>query len=62
MGLKRFGIDSNECLKLLIELGFKLYEINEQEKKINPVNILKLLEKYTPKKENYTNLLGIREK
>lgn len=62
VGLKRFGIDPDEYLKLLIELGFKLYEINEQEKKIKPVNIPKLLEIYTPEKENFTNLLCRREK
>lgn len=62
IGLKRFGIDSNEYLKLLIEIGFKLYEVNEQEKKIKPVDIPKFLEIYTPEKANYTNLLCIREK
>lgn len=61
IGLKRFGIDPEEYLKLLIELGFKLYEINEQKKKIEPVNIPKLLETYTPEKENYTNLLCAEE-
>ena len=62
IGLKRFGIDSEECLKLLIEFGFKLYEVNEQEKKIKPVNVPKLLEVYTPEKENFTNLLCLKEK
>jgi len=62
IGLKRFGIDSEECLKLLIEFGFKLYEVNEREKKIKPVNVPKLLEVYTPKKENSTNLLCLKEK
>ena len=62
IGLKRFGIDSEECLKLLIEFGFKLYEVNEREKKIKPVNVPKLLEVYTPKKENCTNLLCLKEK
>lgn len=61
-GLKRFGIGPDEYLKLLIELGFKLYEVNEQEKKIKSVNIPKLLEVYTPEKDNFTNLLCIREK
>ena len=62
VGLKRFGIDPDEYLKLLIEFGFRLYEVNEQEKKIKPVNIPKLLEIYTLEKENETNLLCIREK
>jgi len=59
-GLKRFGTDANEYLKLLTELGFKLYEINEQKEK-KPVNIPKLLERYTPEKEDFINLLCIRE-
>ena len=62
IGLKRFGIDPEECLKLLIEFGFKLYEVNEREKKIKPVNVPKLLEVYTPEKENFTNLLCLKEK
>lgn len=60
-GLKRFGIDHEEYLKLFIELGFKLYMVNEQKKKIELVNIPKLLETYTPEKENFTNLLCVKE-
>jgi len=60
IGLKRFGIEPKECLNLLVQLGFKLYEVNEKEKKIKPVNIPKLLETYTPKKDNFTNLLCIK--
>lgn len=60
--LKRSIIQPEEYLKLLIELGFKLYELNEQEKKIKPVNIPKLLEKYPPEEKISTNLLCIREK
>lgn len=60
IGLKRFGIEPKEHLNLLLKYGFKLYEINEQEKKIEVVNIpKKLLETYTPEKENYTNLFVI---
>ncbi|MEM4282315.1 MAG: FkbM family methyltransferase [Candidatus Woesearchaeota archaeon] len=61
IGLKRFGIGPDAYLKLLIELGFKLYEVNEQEKRIKPVNIPKLLEAYPPEKDDYTNLLCMRE-
>jgi FkbM family methyltransferase len=61
IGLKRFGIGPEEYVKLLIEHGFKLYEINEQEKKICPANIPKLLKAYTPERGNYTNLLCVKE-
>ena len=47
-GLKRFGIDSEEYLKLLIKFGFKLYEVSEREKKIKSVDI--------PKPVSYTHL------
>ncbi len=50
IGLKRSGIDAEEYLKLLIESGFKLYEVNEEDKKLEPVNIRKLLETYTSEK------------
>lgn len=62
IGLKRWGIEPEEYLKLLLKYGFRLYHINEQAKKIEPVNIYKLLEIYTPEKGNYTNLFCIREK
>lgn len=62
IGLKRFGIDPQKYLKLLIEFGFKLHEVDEREKRIKPVNISKLLEIYTPEKRNFTNLLCLREK
>jgi len=61
IALKRYGIDPEEYLKLLIEQGFTLYSINLQEKKIKPANICELSETYTPEKENQTSLLCIRE-
>lgn len=60
-GLKQSGISPEEFLKLLLGFGFELYEINEQKKKIIPVDIPKLLESYPPEKEDSTNLLCIRQ-
>lgn len=61
-GLKRTGIEPIEYLRmLLLKHGFKLYEINEKKKKLDSVDITKLLETYTIEKENHTNLLCIRE-
>lgn len=59
-GLRMFGSDPKECLKLLIEHGFKLYCIDEKEEKIEPVNISKLLESYPPEIDDFTNLLCVR--
>lgn len=61
LGLKQSGISPEEFLKLLLGFGFELYEINEQEKRIIPVDIPKLLEGYPPEKEDSTNLLCIRQ-
>lgn len=60
--LRRFGTKPEDYLKLLIEIGFELYEINEREKKIKQVNICELIRKYPSQKGNYTNLLCTKEK
>ncbi len=60
IGLKRFGVEPQEYLKLLLKHCFQLYNINEKARKIEPVNITKLLETYTIEKENFTNLLLLR--
>lgn len=59
IGVKKFGMEPEEYLKLLLKHNFKLYHINEQEKKIEPANISELLETYTLEKENFTNLLCV---
>lgn len=61
IGLIRFGINPDEYLNLLIKLGFKLYEINEREKKLIQVDVNTLLEIYPPLENNSTNLFCIRE-
>lgn len=65
IGLKRFGTNPKEYLKLLIKYCFKLYHIAEQEKKIEPVNIAlsysKILDKYYPD-GNFTDLFCIKER
>lgn len=60
IGLKEFGIAPKEYLKLLIENGFKLYNANKQEKKIELITSAKLLEKYTIHNRKETNLLCIK--
>ncbi|NYZ78920.1 FkbM family methyltransferase [Candidatus Micrarchaeota archaeon] len=58
-GLKRFGVEPGDYLKLFVKNGFRLYELKEG---IEAVNFLRLLEKYTPEKQNYTNLFCTRER
>jgi hypothetical protein len=60
IGLKRSGIEAKEFLDLLIKHDFELYHVNEDEKKIEPVHISRLLEMYSAEKENFTNLYCIK--
>jgi len=61
VALKRFGMEPEEYLKLLVKHGFALYHINMQEKRIEPADIVKLLKTYTPEIGNYANLLCLRD-
>ena len=61
LGLKSFGTKPSGYLKLLEKLGFKFWKINEQEKKIESIEIPELLKTYTPEERNYPNLLCLRE-
>jgi FkbM family methyltransferase len=57
---KGTGIDSEEFIRLLIEHEFRLYRINEPEKKIEPANIPEMLEEHTPRR--LENLFCVKEK
>lgn len=57
--IKKFGTEPEDLLKLFLNQGFKLYNIDEEEKKIRPDDFAELLERYTG--DRYTNLLWIRE-
>jgi FkbM family methyltransferase len=56
LGLERSGFGARKFLELLKELGFKLYEIDEEKKIIKPAVISDLLKKYTPIRRNHVNL------
>lgn len=58
-GLSRSGVKPIDYLNVLLGYGFNLYELNEKEKKLDPVDAAKLLRTYTVKKENHTNLLCV---
>jgi len=62
LGFQRFGIDCQEYLKLLVEYGFSLYQLNKRKKEIKPANMTELLKIYTPEKDNFANLLFVKEK
>lgn len=59
-GFEKCKTEPKEYLNALIKHNFKLYNIDEETKKLEPVNE-SILERYTAKKENHTNLLCIKE-
>ncbi|MDP4011166.1 MAG: FkbM family methyltransferase [Candidatus Roizmanbacteria bacterium] len=61
IGLKRAGTTPSSFLKLLLDHGFKLNELNEKNKMIIQITRQELLEKYKVSEESYTNLLCTRE-
>lgn len=59
-GLQRSRVSAEEYLGLLKRLGFKLFNINEQEGKIELTDAAKLLKEYTLEEDSYTNLFCVR--
>ena len=55
--LKRLNIEPKEFLNLFVKFGFKLYYINDREKKIKLIGVNKLIQECS---DEYTNLLCIR--
>ena len=54
--LEGFGFSPRDFLMTLQKTGFKLFDLNSQEKKIIPVEIDQFLEQYSPEKSNGTYL------
>jgi FkbM family methyltransferase len=44
--IKKYGMDSDEHLKILEKLGYSFYEIDGQNDKTNPITINQLMQKY----------------
>jgi FkbM family methyltransferase len=61
LGIQGFGGNPRKFLEFFTEAGFKLFNINENKKKLEPVIINDLFEVYNPKTQTATNLLCIRE-
>lgn len=61
--LRRFGSSAEEYLKILEKHGFKLYNINDREGKIEPVEKNHLLKIYPVEKgyATHTNLLCLKK-
>lgn len=59
-GLIRSGTKPEEYLSSILKRGYKLFEINKKDKRLDPADVSKLLEIYTTEKDNYTNLLCLK--
>jgi hypothetical protein len=55
-GLKKFGVVPADYLNLLLQLGFRIYEVDEAQQRVVPADSAQLLQTYTAEKENFTNL------
>jgi FkbM family methyltransferase len=60
IGLRRCGADPETYLHNLLQLGFKLWNIDEERQELRPTTPAELLAAYLPEKENYTNLFCVR--
>ena len=58
--IKKFGDIPEEVLKLLIEKKFKLFNVNQINKKLDSIVITNFIEKYNEEKKNYTNVLCVK--
>ncbi len=59
LGVKKSGGNAKEFLQLLIEYGFKIYDLGN-ERRAKPADIAELLKIYTCEKNNYTDFLCIK--
>lgn len=58
--LSRSDIEPIEFLKELVNYGFSFFDLNEEKMEAEPATIPELIEKYPSEKENYTNLLLVK--
>ena len=60
--IRKYGMNPEEILDSLIEKKFKLFNINQKEKKIFPINLKNFVKEYNEQKKNYTNVLCVKGK
>lgn len=55
--IKKFGKEPIQYLELLEQKKFKIFHMDEINKKVKPLNKKEILKEFTPERENWTNLL-----
>ena len=58
--LNKFSCNSDEFVKNLKALDFQVYDLDRKQRRIDFVEVNKLLKKYNLEKENHTNLLCVK--
>ena len=58
--IKKFGDIPEEILRSLVEKKFKLFNINQKNKKLDSILITNFVEEYNEQKKNYTNVLCVK--
>jgi FkbM family methyltransferase len=58
--LNKSSFNANQYLDLLVMLGFKLYNVNERNKKLEPTSKNELLSQYTVKNNKMTNIFCVK--
>jgi FkbM family methyltransferase len=56
LGMHRFGANHKEYLELLQKNNFVLNELNQEQKKLIPIDMAQFTKNYTVEKKNFTNL------
>lgn len=60
--IRKYGMNPEEILDSLIEKKFKLFNIDQKERKIFPINLKNFVKEYNEQKKNYTNVLCVKGK
>ena len=60
--IKKFGYIPQDILKSLIEKEFKLFNINQDDKKLESIDLIQFINHYNEEKKNYTNILCVKGK
>ena len=58
--IKKFGMIPKEILKSLIEKNFKLFNMNQKNRKLDRIILTEFIEEFNEEKKNYANLLCIK--
>jgi FkbM family methyltransferase len=59
-GLTKSGVEPQDYLNSLIQIGFVLQNIDDDKQSIKPITVAELLTRYTAENKRYTNLLCAR--